>query len=520
MGIGVAVVLVGFLIKRLMHLDTLQRRRGSGRARTSSASPQAAGMHPAPEARPLMRAGLAAAAAAALCSSAAPTRRTAASRRAPAASAPPRDRRRPIPIPRPTAPIRACRRRSPARPSMTARAGGSRTARSSWSTAASRRSAGRTRRSPKARPGSTARGRWVTPGVIDVHCHLGDYPSPGVEAHQDGNEVTAPGPARSLGRAQRLAAGSGLQPRARQWRHHHAPGPARLGQPVRRPRRDLAQRAGADRAGDALPGRAARAQDGLRRESQARLRRPQPDAADADGQCRADARRPGSARSNIASGARATATPPATSRSTRWSRRWRATSSSTTIATAPTRWRSCSTWRASSASASPASTTRSRPTRSPTCCARAAPARRCGPTGGASRWKPMTRSTRISRSSTMPAPARSSIPTTPTASSGSTRKRPRRSPTAGGWGSTSPTRSPGAGWRSTRRNALGIADETGSLRAGKRADVVLWNGNPFSVYTRPEQVWIDGALLYDMNDPRRRPVSDFELGQPGEGDVK
>lgn len=68
--------------------------------------------------------------------------------------------------------------------------------------------------------------------------------------------------------------------------------------------------------------------------------------------------------------------------------------------------------------------------------------------------------------------------------------------------------------------ALGIADQTGSLRAGKRADVVLWNGNPLSVYTRPQQVWIDGALMYDMNDPRRRPVSDFELGQPGEGDVK
>jgi len=68
--------------------------------------------------------------------------------------------------------------------------------------------------------------------------------------------------------------------------------------------------------------------------------------------------------------------------------------------------------------------------------------------------------------------------------------------------------------------ALGIADQTGSLRAGKRADVVLWNGNPLSVYTRPRQVWIDGALMYDMNDPRRRQVSDFELGQPGEGDVK
>jgi len=68
-------------------------------------------------------------------------------------------------------------------------------------------------------------------------------------------------------------------------------------------------------------------------------------------------------------------------------------------------------------------------------------------------------------------------------------------------------------------HALGIENETGSLRAGKRADVVLWNGNPLSVYTRPQRVWIDGALMYDMNDPRRRPVSDFELGQPSEGDV-
>jgi imidazolonepropionase-like amidohydrolase len=68
--------------------------------------------------------------------------------------------------------------------------------------------------------------------------------------------------------------------------------------------------------------------------------------------------------------------------------------------------------------------------------------------------------------------------------------------------------------------AMGIADKTGSLKPGKMADVVLWNGNPFSVYTRPEKVWIDGALLYDATDPRRRPVTDFELGQVGEGDVK
>ena len=68
--------------------------------------------------------------------------------------------------------------------------------------------------------------------------------------------------------------------------------------------------------------------------------------------------------------------------------------------------------------------------------------------------------------------------------------------------------------------AMGIADRTGSLKPGKMADAVLWNGNPFSVYTRPEKVWIDGALMYDALDPKRRPVSDFELGQPGEGDVK
>ena len=35
-------------------------------------------------------------------------------------------------------------------------------------------------------------GKWVTPGVIDVHSHLGVYPSPGMSAHSDGNEMTSP----------------------------------------------------------------------------------------------------------------------------------------------------------------------------------------------------------------------------------------------------------------------------------------------------------------------------------------
>jgi imidazolonepropionase-like amidohydrolase len=68
--------------------------------------------------------------------------------------------------------------------------------------------------------------------------------------------------------------------------------------------------------------------------------------------------------------------------------------------------------------------------------------------------------------------------------------------------------------------AMGIDKQTGSLEPGKMADVVLWNGDPLSVYSRPEKVWIDGALMFDAMNPKTRPVSDFELGQPGEGDVK
>ena len=86
-----------------------------------------------------------------------------------------------------------------------------------------------------------------------------------------------------------------------------------------------------------------------------------------------------------------------------------------------------------------------------------------------------------------------------------------------------PNLSEAVAWTWLSRNpaqALGILDRTGTLTAGKMADVVLWNGNPFSDYTRPERVWIDGAPMYDANDPSKRPISDFELGQPGEGDTK
>lgn len=66
--------------------------------------------------------------------------------------------------------------------------------------------------------------------------------------------------------------------------------------------------------------------------------------------------------------------------------------------------------------------------------------------------------------------------------------------------------------------AMGVADKVGSLEAGKDADVVIWSGDPFSVYTLAEQVFIDGASIYDRNNSSKHPQSDFELGIVNRGD--
>ena len=70
--------------------------------------------------------------------------------------------------------------------------------------------------------------------------------------------------------------------------------------------------------------------------------------------------------------------------------------------------------------------------------------------------------------------------------------------------------------------ALGLDDRIGTLEAGKNADVVLWSANPFSVYARAEKVWIDGALMYDRLDPAHQWHTDFELGfvPPAEGGLR
>ena len=65
------------------------------------------------------------------------------------------------------------------------------------------------------------------------------------------------------------------------------------------------------------------------------------------------------------------------------------------------------------------------------------------------------------------------------------------------------------------RNAaksLGVDHVTGTLEADKMADIVIWNGNPFSVYTKVERVYIDGALAYERGNDAVNPTTDFTLG--------
>lgn len=40
--------------------------------------------------------------------------------------------------------------------------------------------------------------------------------------------------------------------------------------------------------------------------------------------------------------------------------------------------------------------------------------------------------------------------------------------------------------------ALGLGGEIGSLRPGRRGDVVIWSGDPLELSSAPEKVWIDG----------------------------
>ena len=59
--------------------------------------------------------------------------------------------------------------------------------------------------------------------------------------------------------------------------------------------------------------------------------------------------------------------------------------------------------------------------------------------------------------------------------------------------------------------ALGIDDQVGTIEVGKRADLVVWDAHPLSVYAGADRVYVDGYLVVDEEQPNI--WSDFQVGQ-------
>ena len=53
---------------------------------------------------------------------------------------------------------------------------------------------------------------------------------------------------------------------------------------------------------------------------------------------------------------------------------------------------------------------------------------------------------------------------------------------------------------------LNLDDKVGSLKVGKDADIVIWDGHPMSLYTKAEQTYIEGALYFDKNEHKKKLV--------------
>jgi len=59
---------------------------------------------------------------------------------------------------------------------------------------------------------------------------------------------------------------------------------------------------------------------------------------------------------------------------------------------------------------------------------------------------------------------------------------------------------------------LDIDDRTGSLAKGKDADFVILSGDPFSVYTRVLETWVEGRRVFDLDNPDDRAVAEGGFG--------
>ncbi|RFF29542.1 amidohydrolase family protein [Wenzhouxiangella sediminis] len=55
---------------------------------------------------------------------------------------------------------------------------------------------------------------------------------------------------------------------------------------------------------------------------------------------------------------------------------------------------------------------------------------------------------------------------------------------------------------------LDIADQVGTLTPGKDADFVILSGDPFSVYTRVLETWVEGERRFDLDDEDDRLVAE------------
>ncbi|HRP86852.1 MAG TPA: amidohydrolase family protein [Gammaproteobacteria bacterium] len=59
---------------------------------------------------------------------------------------------------------------------------------------------------------------------------------------------------------------------------------------------------------------------------------------------------------------------------------------------------------------------------------------------------------------------------------------------------------------------LDLGGRVGSLEPGKDADFVILSGDPFSVYTRVQQTWVEGVKRFDLADPDDRLVAEGGFG--------
>ena len=71
--------------------------------------------------------------------------------------------------------------------------------------------------------------------------------------------------------------------------------------------------------------------------------------------------------------------------------------------------------------------------------------------------------------------------------------------------------------------ALGVGDRIGTIAVGKRADLVLWTGDPLEVSTVATQVWFDGRAIpmrsrqAELRDRYLRAAGDLPRAYPAQG---